>query len=106
MTDIRKQLSKHADALPGDVFKAVFLEWLKTSDGSLVALDKALAEQALQYGEFDENLNFVPLSEEQMAQRSQAAIRNFEKTGHSISHAAVGQWIESLRTDNPQSCPK
>ncbi|NER30086.1 MAG: hypothetical protein F6J89_21305 [Symploca sp. SIO1C4] len=101
----------------------MLLQWSETSDFSPVALDKALVEreqaikaheeileslesqEALQYGEFNDNLNFVPLTEEEMAQKSLEVIRNYERTEHAIPHAKVREWIESLGTDNPLPCP-
>lgn len=45
--ELRENLSQHISTLPGNLVKEVLLNWVNTSDFSVVALDQALTETAL-----------------------------------------------------------
>jgi hypothetical protein len=45
--ELRENLSQHISTLPGNLVKEVLLNWVNTSDFSVVSLDKALTETAL-----------------------------------------------------------
>jgi hypothetical protein len=50
------------------------------------------------YGELDENLNFSPLSEDEMAQQSLAVLANYQHDA--VPHDQVEAWANSLGTDD------
>lgn len=45
--ELRENLSQHISTLPGNLVKEVLLNWVNTSDFSVVSLDKALSETVL-----------------------------------------------------------
>jgi hypothetical protein len=50
--ELRENLSQHISTLPGNLVKEVLLNWVNTSDFSVVSLDKALTETALKKSPF------------------------------------------------------
>ena len=64
------------------------------------------ATQEFDWGELDADLNFTPLTEEEMIRKSEAVIEEFERSGHVISQAEATAWIDSLGTDKPLPCPQ
>ncbi len=56
------------------------------------------------FGELDENLNFSPRTEAEMAQQSLAVLANYQQDA--IPHDQVEAWVDSLGTDSEQPCPQ
>jgi Arc/MetJ-type ribon-helix-helix transcriptional regulator len=56
------------------------------------------------YGELDENLQFSPLSEEEMAQQSVAVLANYPHDA--VPHDQVEIWANSLATSSTTPCWK
>lgn len=104
MTDIRQQIS---DRLAGyeslDALKAALADWL-TSDGSLGTLKQALeahyADNGIdrdRWGELNERLEFVPLTDEEMLAQSLEAFENYQRTGKGFTQVELErQWATRL----------
>jgi putative addiction module CopG family antidote len=55
------------------------------------------------YGEFDEDLQFAPLTEAEMVQKSLAVLSNYRNDG--VPHDQVEAWVNRLGTDDETPCP-
>ncbi|WP_017302241.1 ribbon-helix-helix domain-containing protein [Nodosilinea nodulosa] len=56
------------------------------------------------YGALDDNLQFSPLTEAEMAQQSLAVLATYQHDA--IPHDQVEAWGNSLGTDDEQPCPQ
>ncbi|MEB3269831.1 MAG: hypothetical protein VKJ09_14910, partial [Leptolyngbya sp.] len=56
------------------------------------------------FGELDENLNFLPLTEADMVQQSLEVLANYQEDA--IPHNQVEAWVDSLGTDTERPCPQ
>jgi hypothetical protein len=110
----RQQIASHVQELGGEQVKALVLDWLSETDASLVDFERLLeteymhssGTEELVYGELDQNLNFHPLTEEQMIQASLDALKEHRNMGGGVSHDLVREWADSLGTDSEISCPR
>jgi hypothetical protein len=109
----RHQLANHIQALEGDHVKAIVLEWLEGTEGSLDEFEQLLeagsvgtdADELL-YGELDEHRTFQPLTEAEMAMKSLQVLEDYKRTRNGVSHERVQEWLDSFGTDNPLPCPR
>lgn len=110
----RQQIASHVQELGGEQVKALVLDWLSVTDASLLDFERLLETEYMHpsdteesvYGELDQNLNFHPLTEEQMIQASLDALEEYRKIGGGVSHDRVREWADSLGTDSEISCPR
>jgi hypothetical protein len=110
----RQQIASHVQELGGEQVKALVLDWLSVTDASLVDFERLLENEFMHprdpeesvYGELDQNLNFHPLTEEQMIHASLNALEEYRNMGGGISHDRVREWADSLGTDSEISCPR
>ncbi len=95
---LQLQLAEHLQALSGEQVKALILQWLLTSDATVVELNQQLMamESAMEFGEIDTDGEFHPLSEVAMVEQSLAALKHYQQTGIAISHDRIQQWASSL----------
>jgi hypothetical protein len=93
--------------------KAIVLEWLEGTEGSLDEFEQLLeagsvgmdADELL-YGELDEHRTFQPLTEAEMAMKSLQVLEDYKRTRNGVSHERVQEWLDSFGTDNPLPCPR
>jgi hypothetical protein len=110
----RQQIASHVQELGGEQVKALVLDWLSVTDASLVDFERLLETEYMHpsnteesvYGELDQNLNFHPLTEEQMIQASLDALEEYRNMGGGVSHDRVREWADSLGTGSEISCPR
>jgi putative addiction module CopG family antidote len=56
------------------------------------------------FGDLDDHLNFVPLTEAEMIQKSLDVLASYQQDA--IPHDQVKAWVKSLGTDHATSCPQ
>lgn len=103
----RQKIANHVQELDGEHLKALVLDWLTVTDASLqdferlLSTDSSLANpESEAYGELDQTLNFYPLTETQMIDKSLEALEEYRLTGNAISHEQVREWADNLGADN------
>ena len=110
MTDIRQRIEQHISELPAPEVKALVLEWIRTSDKSFTDFERqfldASRDNDAEYGELDESLSFMPLTEAEQIQKSREALADYQRTGQGIPQSQMQQWADSLGTPTEQPCPK
>jgi len=116
MTSINQQIASHIQTLASDQVKSLVLNWLAQSEqGNLEDFERLLEDQsgmtyekAIAYGELNEDLTFQPMGEEEMVKKSLEVLENYQHTATTtgVSHHQVKDWLDSLGTDQPLSCPK
>jgi hypothetical protein len=114
MTSIKQQIVSHIQTLESDQVKSLVLNWLAQSEeGNLADFERLLEteygmthENAIVYGEIDEDLTFQLMTEGEMVKKSLEVLEEYQRTVKSISHHQVRDWLDSLGTDQPLSCPK
>jgi hypothetical protein len=113
MTDIRQQIANHLRRLEGERVKALVLDWLAETDGSLTDFERLIEAETgeadvktLTYGELNEGLNFHSLTEAEMIEKSLEALDEYRRTGNGISHEHMREWVDSLGTDREFPCPR
>lgn len=101
--NIRQQIVEHLEILPGEQVKTLLLTWLTGTSGDLEDFEQLLTNQLTQtteelfdVGEIDAALNFQPLTEAQMVQQSQAALKAYRRKGSGVAHERVREWADSL----------
>jgi hypothetical protein len=112
----RNQMAKHVQALNGDQVKDLVIGWLLETEGQIndftELLEANIEENRLQmeddgvYGDLDEDLDFQPLTEEEMVAKSLDVLAEYKRTGIGIPHERVQEWLDSLGTENPLPCPR
>lgn len=110
----RQQMANHVQELGGDQVKALVLDWLSVTDASLLDFERLLETEYMHptdteesvYGELDQNLNFHPLTEEQMIDSSLDALEAYRNQGGGVPHDRVREWVDSLGTDSEIPCPQ
>jgi hypothetical protein len=87
--------------------KALVLEWLTGTEGSLAELGQLLdAGDGQVYGELDPEGRFQPLAEAQMAAKSLEVLEEYKRTRQGVSHDRVSEWLDSIGSENPLPCPQ
>ena len=112
MTD-RHQIANHVQGLDSEQVKALVLDWLAQTDGSLSDFEYLLTaeyaatdEDEAVYGNRDEQGTFQPLTEAEMAAKSLQVLEEYKRTRKGVPHERVREWLDSIGTDNPLPCPK
>jgi hypothetical protein len=101
-SNIRQQISEHIEALSSQQVKSLLLIWLNGTSGDLEDLERLLtnqptenAEESFEYGEIDAELNFQPLTEDEMIQQSKSALEAYLRKGSGVAHNRVREWAIS-----------
>ncbi|MBU7585584.1 MAG: hypothetical protein KAF91_22310 [Nostoc sp. TH1S01] len=112
-SNLRQQILEHLETLPGEQVKTLLLTWLTSSSGDLADFEQLLVNQATQMpqesfevGEIDTALNFQPVTEAQMLQKSLSALETYRRTGSGVAHSRVREWADSLGTEEERQCPR
>jgi hypothetical protein len=110
---IRQQILEHIEVLSPQEVKTLLSHWLANSEGDLEEFKRLLTnkpdqivEEAFEFGEIDSALNFQPLTEAQMIEKSLSSLEAYRRKGSGVEHERVREWIESLGTDNERPCPR
>lgn len=112
MTD-PQAIAHQVEALDSERVKALVLNWLSLTSGSLSDFECLLDSEAdnvdasvLEYGQLDETLRFQPMTDAEMIESSLQVLDEYQRTGNGVSHERVCEWLDSLGSDRPHSCPK
>jgi len=112
MTD-QQAIANNVKALDSERVKALVLDWLSGTSGSLSDFEHLLESEprnkdadALEYGEIDETLFFQPMTDAEMVKSSLLVLEAYKRAGNGVSHERVKEWLDSLGTEQPRSCPK
>jgi len=86
------------------------LDWLSETSGSLSDFERLLSaeirqETALEYGQLDEALSFHQMTDAEMVESSLQVLAQHNRTCKGISHERVRNWLDSLGSSQPHSCP-
>ncbi|MGD1809460.1 hypothetical protein ACP6PL_29065 [Dapis sp. BLCC M126] len=111
--NLRQKILERLEPLSGEQVKNLLRKWLVNSSGNLEYFEELLidefdkkTEELLDYGEIDSTLDFIPLTEEEMIQKSKLALEDYRRRGVSVAHSRVREWADSLGTDAEKPCPK
>ncbi|NES06472.1 MAG: hypothetical protein F6K22_28855 [Okeania sp. SIO2F4] len=111
--NLRQKILERLEPLSGDQVKNLLRKWLVNSSGNLEYFEELLidesdkkTEELLDYGEIDSTLDFIPLTEEEMIEKSKLALEDYRRRGGSVDHSRVREWADSLGTDAEKPCPK
>lgn len=98
-----QKIAQHISTLPGEQVKAAVLAWTVGSDTSVEGLEQALAStqhQTSQTEDFTDDAAFTDafpsLSEAEMTELSLQALRDYQRTGDSVSQADMEAWAKTL----------
>jgi len=111
MTDLHA-IANHVETLESEQVKALVLNWLSRTNGSLSDFERLLESEfrspdsAMEHGQIDETLAFQSLTDPEMVEGSLQVLEEYKRTGNGISHERIREWLDSLGTDQPRSCPK
>jgi hypothetical protein len=111
-TKIRQELATYLQDLPAEKVKTAVIKWLGTGTEDIADLRQNLSleiesnEPQMIYGSIDSNLNFSPLTEEEMISQSLEALNEYQQSGQGVSQQAMSEWADSLGTDDELSCPR
>ncbi len=110
-SQIRQKLATYVRDLPAEKVKTAVIEWLST-EGDIADLKQNLSlelerdESPTIYGAIDTNLDFIPLTEEEMIAQSSDALNEYQLHRRSVSQHQMEQWAAGLGTDDELPCPK
>lgn len=103
----RQKIARYVQVLDGEHVKALVLDWLTVTDASLQDFERLLSTEGTPadpepeaYGELDQTLNFHPLTETQMIDKSLEALEEYRLTGNGMSHEHIRAWADNLGADN------
>lgn len=98
-----QKIAQHISTLPGEQVKAAVLAWTVGPDTSVEGLEQALASTqhyASQTEDFTDDAAFAAtfpsLSEAEMTELSLQALRDYKRTGESVSQADMEAWAKTL----------
>jgi hypothetical protein len=100
----KSQLLEHIRSMEGHEVKALVVEWLVETEGGWDDLGRMVDGQA--YGAIDREGNFQVLSEDQMAAESLRVLEEYRRDREGVSHDRVGEWLDSVGSENPLPCPQ
>jgi hypothetical protein len=112
MTTLQQQIATQVLDLPGEQVKTLVLSWLSQTSGTLPDFQQMLEVGTpspvadLEYGEFDETLQFQPLTEAQQIQQSLETLAEYRRTKDGVPHAQVREWLNSIGTEREIECPQ
>lgn len=108
VSSIRQQILEHIESLSLQEVKVLLSHWLVNSEGDLEDFERLLTnqpnqiiEEAFEFGEIDDALNFQPLTEAQMVEKSLSSLEAYRRKSSGVAHERVREWIESLQ-QNPR----
>jgi C-terminal processing protease CtpA/Prc len=106
----QQAMADHIEALDSDRVKALVLDWLSKTGGSLSDFERLLESEpqnadvaALEYGQLDETLTFQPMTDAEMVESSLHVLEEYKRTGNGVSHERFSEWLDGLQTDQPHS---
>jgi hypothetical protein len=106
----QQTIAHHIEALDGERVKALVLDWLSKTSGSLSDFERLLESEpqnadvaALEYGQLDETLTFQPMTDVEMVESSLHVLEEYKRTGNGVSHEQFSKWLDGLGTDQPHS---
>ena len=109
-TNIRHELAAIVRELPAEKVKTAVLQWLGTGKGDIADLKQNLSlepeSSQMVYGAIDTNLDFTPLTEEEMIAQSLEALNEYQQSGRGVSQQTMDNWVASLGTDEELPCPR
>lgn len=110
MTD-QHAIAHQVEELDSERVKALVLDWLSETGGSLSDFERLLGSEShqkveLEYGQFDEALAFQQMTETEMVESSLQVLAEYKRTRDGVPHERVRDWLDSLGSDHPRSCPK
>ncbi|GAQ00191.1 hypothetical protein [Leptolyngbya sp. NIES-2104] len=110
MTD-QHAIAHQVEELDSERVKALVLDWLSETSGSLSDFERLLGgeprqETALEYGQLDEALSFHQMTNAEMVESSLQVLAEYKRKRNGVSHERVRDWLDSLGSDQPRSCPK
>ncbi|NEP78916.1 MAG: hypothetical protein F6K39_12495 [Okeania sp. SIO3B3] len=105
--NLRQKILERLEALPGEQVKNLLRKWLVNSSGNLEYFEELLinefhqkTEELLDYGEIDSKLNFIPLTEEEMIEKSKLALEDYRRQIEKIKPQLNQDWLDSLVTED------
>ena len=102
----RTQLLDQIASMEDQAVKALVVEWLSGTDGSLDDFGRLIDDtDDLTYGEIDDQGEFQPLTEAQMAAQSLQTLEAYKRNRDGVSHDQVSHWLNSIGTENPLPRP-
>jgi hypothetical protein len=106
----QQTIAHHIEALDSERVKALVLDWLSKTSGSLSDFERLLESEpqnadiaALEYGQLDEALTFQPMTDVEMVESSLHVLEEYKRTGNAVSHEQFSEWLDGLGTDQPHS---
>jgi hypothetical protein len=106
----QQAIAHHIEALDSERVKALVLDWLSRTSGSLSEFERLLEsepqnadEAALEYGQLDETLTFQPMTDAEMVESSLHVLEEYKRTGHGVSHERFREWLDDLGNDQLRS---
>jgi hypothetical protein len=106
----QQAMADHIEALDSGRVKALVLDWLSKTSGSLSDFERLLESEpqnadlaALEYGQLDETLTFQPMTDAEMVESSLHVLEEYKRTGNGVSHERFSEWLDGLETDQPYS---
>jgi hypothetical protein len=103
----QQTIAHHIEALDSERVKALVLDWLSKTSGSLSDFERLLESEpqnaALEYGQLDETLTFQPMTDVEMVESSLHVLEEYKRTGNAVSHEQFSEWLDGLGTDQPHS---
>jgi hypothetical protein len=113
VSSIRQHILNQLQELPPEQVKMLLFNWLSTSEGDLEDFERLLtnqtnrvAEGAFEFGEIDTALNFQPLTEAKMVEKSLSSLEKYRRKNSGVAHDRVRKWVDSLGTDEESPCPR
>jgi hypothetical protein len=101
-------LQERLQAMPDDQVKLLMMAWLQDD---LLVLQQFTSwvettQPELKWGQIDSDLNFQPLTDDEMIAQSLATLRLYQTSAQGISQNKMTAWAESLGTDYELPCPQ
>ena len=59
-----------------------------------------------EYGAIDDQGNFQPLTEAEMAAQSLKVLQDYQQNRDGVSYDRASEWLNSIGSENPLPCPK
>jgi hypothetical protein len=106
----QQTIAHHIETLDSERVKALVLDWLSKTSGSLSDFERLLESEpqnadvaALEYGQLDETLTFQPMTDVEMVESSLHVLDEYKRTGNGVSPEQFSEWLDGLGTDQPHS---
>ncbi len=101
-------LQERLQAMPDDQVKSLMMAWLQDD---LLVLQQfthwlETTQPELDWGQFDSELHFQAMTDDEMIAQSIATLRLYQMTAQGIPQSSMTAWAESLGTDHELPCPQ